>query len=78
MYICWKRKTTSQMPKVNVKWNESEAMASKDSVIRQPILMAEINTRVRTPNRGLKQPCAMTAILNAWQKKFCCCECSTD
>ena len=34
MYTCWKRKTTSQMLKVNVKRNGSEAMASKDSVIR--------------------------------------------
>ena len=34
MYTCWKRKTTSQMPKVNVKRNESEAIASKNSVIR--------------------------------------------
>ena len=33
MYTCWKRKTTSQMLKVNVKRNESKAMASKNSVI---------------------------------------------
>ena len=34
MYTRWRRKTTSQMLEVTVKENESEAMASKDSVIR--------------------------------------------
>ena len=27
-------------------------------------------TKVHTPNRGLKQPSAMTTIMNAWQKVF--------
>ena len=47
MYTCWKRKTTSQMLKVNVQRNESEAMASKDSVIRVVMGCKKKRTQMR-------------------------------